>query len=114
MTLRAGDIVYRVVEDDPPGEKQNTWKVACVAVDKASERQVRLQKRFNGLANILFEPNALGRLFFETPLQAIQFFLTGCCLELEVLARKKVAAERAIAWAASQIDTAPARGNEEP
>jgi hypothetical protein len=100
--LKTGSLVYRVVEVDPPDETLYTWKVACITVEKASDRQVRLMKRFDGLANILFEPDALGRLFFESPLQAIQFFLTERRLEMESLERKKATAERAIAWATSQ------------
>jgi hypothetical protein len=106
-TLRAGSCVYRVVEDDPPDAGLHTWRVACVTVEKASARRVRLAKRFDGLANILFEPDALGRLFFETPLQAIQFFLTARRLEMESLERKKAEAARAIAWAAGQPGMAP-------
>lgn len=102
--LKAGDLVYRVVEIDPPppDASPHTWEVACIAVEKASEKQVKLQKRFDGLANILFEPSALGRSFFETPLQAIQSFLAARRLELEALERKKAHAARAIAWAEQQ------------
>jgi hypothetical protein len=106
-TLRAGTCVYRVVEDDPPGAGLHTWKVACVAVEKASARQIRLARRFDGLASIWFDPDALGRLFFETPLQAIQFFLTARRLEMESLERKKAEAARAIAWAAGQPGMVP-------
>lgn len=105
--MKAGTIVYRVIEVDPPGNEPHTWKVACVAVEKASTRQVRLQKRFDGLANILFEPDALGRIFFESPLQAIQFFLTSKRLEIESLDRRRKEADRAIAWATSQEGMSP-------
>jgi hypothetical protein len=100
--LKAGTIVYRVVEVDPPDDTPHTWKVACVTVERASGRQVKLQRRFVGVSNVLFEPSALGRIFFETPLQAIRFFLTARLLELESLARKKTEAARAIAWASCQ------------
>jgi hypothetical protein len=106
--LKAGHLVYRVVEVDLPDDKSpHTWKVACVVVEKASTRQVKLRGRFNGLGNILFEPSALGRLFFESPLQAIQFFLTERQLETESLDRKKKTAERAVAWAFGQAGMTP-------
>jgi hypothetical protein len=105
--LKAGHLVYRVVEVDPPDASPHTWKVASVVVEKASDRQIKLRGRFDGLGNIRFEPNAFGRLFFETPLQAIQFFLTERQLETELLARKRKTAERAIAWASSQAGMAP-------
>jgi len=102
--LKTGSLVYRVIEVDPPPDvnERHTWKVACITVEKASDRQVRLMKRFDGLANILFEPDALGRVFFETPLQAIQFFLIERHLETKALDRKKTEMERAIAWATGQ------------
>ena len=107
--LKAGHCVYRVVEVDPlPDEAgPHTWKVACIIVEKASARQVKLRGRFDGLSNIVFEPTALGRLFFESPLQAIQCFLTARQLEVESLDRKKKTVERAIAWATSQAGMAP-------
>lgn len=106
--LKPGTCVYRVVEDDlPDGEPRHTWKVACVTVEKASDRQVQLSKRFQGLANIRFEPEALGRYFFETPLQAIQAFLTERRLEMETLERKRATATRAIEWAVVQPGVTP-------
>jgi hypothetical protein len=105
--LKAGHLVYRVVEVDPLDAGLHTWKVACVVVEKASDRQIKLRGRFDGLGNIRFEPNAFGRLFFETPLQAIQFFLTERQLETEALERKRKTAERAIVWATSQAGMSP-------
>lgn len=102
--LKAGHLVYRVVEveTDPPDILPYTWKVDCVTVESATARQISLQRHFVGGANRLFKPSALGSIFFETPLQAIQFFLTARLLELESLAHKKTEAARAIAWAAGQ------------
>jgi hypothetical protein len=102
MTLRAGDLIYRVVEVDPPGNELHTWKAACVVIERASARQVKLKTPFTGLARTLYQPSALGRVFFETPLQAIQFFLTEKRLEIESLDRRRKEAERSIAWAISQ------------
>jgi hypothetical protein len=103
-TLKAGDVVYRVVEIDPPPDaaELHTWKIASAVVERASERQVKLKTRLLGLANLVFEPSAFGRLFHESPLQAIQHFLTARRLEVESLDRRRKEAERAIAWATSQ------------
>jgi hypothetical protein len=102
VPLKAGDAVYRVIEIDPPDDTPYTWKVACVTVAKASDRQVRLKTNFSGLSRRLFKPDALGRVFFESPLQAIQFFVAERRHEIESLDRRKKDAERALAWAASQ------------
>ena len=102
--MKAGTLVYRVVEVDPPPDKheRHTWKAACVVVDRASDRQVKLKTPLPGHGGTVFKPDALGRLFFETPLQAIQFFLTARRLEIESLDRRRKEAERAVAWATSQ------------
>ena len=102
--LRAGDLVYRVVEVDPPPDvrERHTWKAACASVERASDKQIKLKHAFAGLSRTLFSPDAFGRVFFETPLQAIQFFLTERRCEVEALDRRRKEAERAIAWAASQ------------
>ena len=107
--LKAGDLVYRVGEVDPPPDKRepHTWKAACVVVERASNRQVKLKAPLPGLNRTLFPPNALGRVFFETPLQAIQFFLTERRLEIESLDRRRKESERAIAWATSQEGMSP-------
>lgn len=75
--LKAGSVVYRVIEVDPPSDVRDlyTWKAAAAVIAKASAKQVKLKTPFPGLARTLFTPSALGRSFFETPLQAIQFFL---------------------------------------
>ena len=102
--LKPGTLVYVVAEVDPPPDarEKHTWKAACVVVEKASDRQVKLKTPLPGHNGRVFKPEALGRLFFETPLQAIQFFLTARRLEIEALDRKRNEAERAIAWATSQ------------
>jgi hypothetical protein len=107
--LRAGDVVYRVIEVDPPPDARgpHTWEAAARVVERASTRQIRLKRPFPGLARVVFEPSAFGRVFFETPLQAIQSFLIEQRLEIEALARRKREAERAIAWATSQAGLPP-------
>ena len=102
--LRAGDLVYRVIEDDPPPDvvQPHTWKAAAVVVDQASAKQIKLKSYFQGLGNKVFSPDAFGRLFFETPLQAIQHFLIERRLEIESLDRRRKQAERAVTWATSQ------------
>jgi len=103
-TLKAGSLVYRVVEFDPPPDnrERHAWKAACVRVVRASARQVKLQTPLPGNGGTVFKPDALGRLFFESPLQAIQFFLAERRLEIESLDRRRKEAERALAWATSQ------------
>lgn len=102
--LKAGSVVYRVVEVDPPPDKYepHTWKAAAVTIAKASTKQLKLSKPFPGLSRTLFDPSALGRVFFESPLQAIQHFLAERRLEIVSLDRKRKEAERAIAWAQIQ------------
>lgn len=102
--LHAGTLVYRVVEDDPPPDVpgRHTWKAVAVVVERASSKQIKLKKPFPGLMRTVFTPDAFGRLFFETPLQALQYFLNFQRLELESLRRREKEAERAMAWALQQ------------
>jgi hypothetical protein len=69
VPLRAGDLVYRVIEVDPPPDvyEPHTWKVASAVVERASARQVKLKTRLLGLGNLVFEPSAFGRLFHAAP-----------------------------------------------
>lgn len=106
--IKAGTIVYRVVEVDPFNDNvPHTWKVATVIVESASAKQIKLRTYFSGLSRKLFKPVALGRVFFETPLLAIQFYVTERRLEIESLDRKRKEAERALAWATSQEGMTP-------
>lgn len=107
MTLKPGHLVYRVIEDDPPDDSTYTWKAACIVVERATERQIKLKTPLPSHGGTLFPPNALGRLFFETPLQAIQHFLAARRLEIESLERRRKEVERAIAWAVSQEGMTP-------
>ena len=102
--MKTGTLVYVVAEVDPPPDvrERHTWKAASVVVDKASDRQVKLKTPLPGHGGTVFKPDALGRLFFETPLQAIQFFLTARRLEIESIDRRRTEAAREIAWATSQ------------
>ena len=106
-SLKAGCLVYRVVEVDPDERGPHTWKAACVVVAHASDRQIKLKRPLPGNGGTVFKPDAIGRLFFETPLQAIQFFLIARRLEIESLDRRRKEAERAIAWATSQEGMTP-------
>jgi hypothetical protein len=103
MSLRAGDLVYRVIEEDPPGEGPFTWKVMSILVERASTKQIKLKKSFPGLSPRQFDPSALGRAFFETPLRAVQHFLAAQRSEIEAFDRRRAKAERAIAWAYDQL-----------
>lgn len=107
--LKTGSVVYRVIEIDPPPDvhEKHTWKTAASIVAKASSKQVTLKTPFSDLARTRFEPNALGRVFHETPLQAIKFFLTARRLEIESFDRRRKEAERAITWATSQEGMKP-------
>lgn len=95
-------IVYRVAEDDPVGPGLHTWKVVAIPVEYATPKQIKLKKPLPGSGGTVFKPDAYGRLFFETPLQAIRHFLTVKRFEIESLDRKRAEADRAIAWATSQ------------
>ena len=106
-SLKAGDLVYRVVEVDPPGNEPHTWKVAAVIVERASAKQIKLKTYLSGSARVLFNHDALGHVFFETPLQAIQWFLAAQRGEIESLDRRRAEAERAIVWATSQEGVTP-------
>lgn len=83
--MKPGSLVYVVAEVDPPPDVrgQHTWKAASVVVEKASERQIKLKTPLPGHGGTVFKPDVVGRLFFETPLQAIQYFLTARRLEIE-------------------------------
>ena len=111
VSLRTGSnitvLVYRVVEDDPAGEGKHTWKAAAIAVERASARQIKLARPLPGHGGTVFKPTDLGRLFFESPLQAIRHFLTGRRMEIESLDRRRAEVERAIAWAKSQEEIGP-------
>lgn len=97
--LRAGDLVYRVVEVDPPTKGPHTWEVAAIAVKQASAKQIRLKACFAPLWRTQFTPYALGRAFFTTPAAAIAAFLAAQRRELESLDRRRKDTERAVAWA---------------
>ena len=101
-TLKAGDLVYRVIEHDPPGKGRSTWKVASTVVERASAKQVKLKAYFAGLWRTTFDPDALGRAFFDSPLGAVQAFLAARRDEIESIDRQRKEAERAIAWAEAQ------------
>ena len=102
-----GHIVYRVIEDDPPGKGPHTWKVVAIAVAHASVKQIKLKTFMPGSYRTRFTPDALGRVFFETPLQAIQHFLIAQRMEIEALDRRRAEADRAIAWAMNQEGMKP-------
>ena len=100
MPLRAGHLVYRVIEVDPPDEnQQHSWKVVSLVVANASDKQIKLKGFFSDMFKRQFAPDALGRHFFETPHQAIEHFLAARREEIASLDRRRVTAERAIAWA---------------
>jgi hypothetical protein len=103
--LQAGTLVYRVVEVDFPPDvnKPHTWEAVGIAVERASDKQIKLRRPFPGLAGTVFKPTAFGRFFFETPQQAIQCFLIERRGEIEGLDHKRKTAERALAWAESQV-----------
>lgn len=105
--LHAGNVVYRVIEVDPPPDVPgpHTWQVGSVIVERASDKQIKLRSLFAGLPRLVFEPSAFGRYFFETPQQAIQAFLTERKGELVALDRRRRDAERALAWAENQVSS---------
>lgn len=107
-TLKADDVVYRVVEYDPPEEGvSHTWRVESRVVKQASAKQITLKSYFSGHFRIQYNQNALGRLFFATPALAIEAFAAGQCEEIESLDHKRKEIERALAWAYSQGAKAP-------
>lgn len=99
MSLRAGDLVYRVIEVDLPTEAPHTWEVASVVVRHVGAKQIKLARCFASVWRVLFDLDALGRVFFATPAAAITAFLTERRSELETLERRRQDAERAITWA---------------
>jgi hypothetical protein len=101
--LKTGFCVYRVVEVESPDEEApHGWKVACGVIDTFSPKQIVLRAYLPGLDKKRFKPDALGRVFFETPLTAIRHFLTARQLEIEAIDRKRADNVRAIAWANEQ------------
>lgn len=107
--LKAGSLIYLVIEDDPVGAGPHTWKVAAVEVERASLRQIKLKRPLPDNGGTVFKPDALGRLFFETLLQAIQHFLIAQRLKIETFTRRCAEAKRAVAWATSQESGDPSR-----
>jgi len=103
--LHAGNVVYRVIEVDPPPDVPglHTWQAGSVIVERASDKQIKLRRPFPGLARLVFEPSAFGHYFFETAQQAIQAFLIERRSEIKALDRRKKEAERALAWAEGQV-----------
>jgi len=70
-TLKAGRLVYRVIEEDPPPPSRDryTWKVTASVVASASTKQIKLKTPLPEHNGTVFKPDALGRLFYETPAQ---------------------------------------------
>ena len=101
-TLKAGSLVYRVIEIDPPCPGLHTWQIETRTVVHASAKQIKLNSYFSGLWNTTFKPDVLGRSFFETPLQAVQHFLAARRAEVTSLKRQHKDALRAIKWAKGQ------------
>jgi hypothetical protein len=98
--MKKGTVVYRVVEWDlPDAESDFTWKAQAVEIERASNIQIKLKKPFSDMSSKIFKPSALGRVFHETPLQAIQHFMAECRLKVDELERKRSQLERAIMWA---------------
>lgn len=97
-------VIYRVIEVDPVDKGLHTWKVAAIEVERESPRQIKLKSPLPENGGTVFKPDARGRLFFETPLQAIQHFLISQRLRIETFTRRREEAERAVAWAMSQDD----------
>ena len=102
MVLRVGDLVYIVTEVDPPTRGPHTWEVTSFGVTYASAKQIKLDRCAATLWSTRYQPDALGRIFFETPDAAIAAFLTAKRSNLESLERRRTDTERAITWAINQ------------
>lgn len=63
---------------------------------------MKLKKAFPGTTSQLYKPDALGKSFFETPLQAIKCFLAARRLDIDSIERRRKEVERAIEWATNQ------------
>lgn len=96
-------VVYRVEEvNPPPGVKgPHTWKVAAIEA-YVHRKTIQLTKRFWNIEKIMWQPDALGRVFFETPLQAIDYFKRSQMALVESHQRCILENQRAIAWAQEQ------------
>jgi hypothetical protein len=85
MTLKKGDLVYRVSNyctlDDG-------WALKHCVVEHASDKRITLPI-WDGLSCTRFLPSALGLLFFATPLEAIDAFVRA-------MQRRKASATHAI------------------
>jgi hypothetical protein len=101
--LKAGDLVYRVGEFDPPeDDARHTWQIVSREVKQASDRQITLKSYFPGHFRIQYTPDALGRLFFTTRALAIEAFAADQRSEIESLDHKRRETERALMWAYEQ------------
>lgn len=101
--LTANCIVYRVVpyvghddETDPPNHAVETRIV------KAAGKMIILVRPFTDLMKTRFAKDALGRIFFETPLQAIVHFAAEQRIAIDRADRARRRAESALFWAYEQ------------
>lgn len=103
IVLKAGDLVYRVIAHDPPEEGvRHTWNIESRKVKQASGKQIALASYFSGVFKKVFNPNALGRVFFATPKSAIDAFAEHQRSKIESFDRQRKESERALVWAYEQ------------
>jgi len=72
--MKRGDKVYKVVPSFMTGRH---WFVQERTLVVCSDKQVRLDEYFCGGSNLIFQPTAIGREFFETPTIAVKAFITN-------------------------------------
>jgi hypothetical protein len=96
-------VVYRVApyirHDDEP---ETTPKYRVEARDAKAGKMIALARPFTDLSKTCYSQKALGRIFFETPLQAIVNFAANQRLAIESADRARREAERALFWAYTQ------------
>ncbi len=100
MTLKPGDLVYRVREVDSPtlDDTPFSWEVVSTTVKTASDQQIALATYLPGLWNKRFPANALGVVFFASAESAVLHFLKTQTAAVDRAFRDIKTAERAIGW----------------
>lgn len=101
--LKPGDLVYRVVEHDPPAG-EHTWRIETAQVKSCSDRMIILKNTAPsklGLWGTRFKPDMLGVLFFVSEEEALLHFVRKQRVAVESAERAITEARRAIAWVES-------------
>jgi hypothetical protein len=101
--LTANCVVYRVVPYVGHDDETNPPNHAVEArIVKSAGKMITLARSFTDRLKTRYDQKALGRVFFETPLQAITNFAAEQRIAIDSADRARHRAERALFWAYEQ------------